>query len=73
MAIKAAALGTIGTVVANITLFSVLVYELVGPSFTKWALTKSGDIVPEGAKSARGTIHDNPLPEKPKKTVKSKT
>lgn len=67
MAIKAAALGTIGTVVANITLFSVLIYELVGPSFTKWALTKSGDIVPEGAKSARGTIHDNPLPAKPKK------
>lgn len=67
MAIKAAALGTIGTVVANITLFSVLIYELVGPSFTKWALTKSGDIKPEGVKSARGTLHNTPLPEKPKK------
>lgn len=67
MAIKAAALGTIGNVVSNITLFSVLIYELVGPSFTKWALTKAGDIEPEGAKSSRGSVHNEQLPEKPKK------
>ena len=36
--------GTEGTLVRNIVLFSVLVYELVGPSLTKWALTKAGDI-----------------------------
>ena len=53
MAIKAETLGSIGTVVANITLFSVLIYELVGPFLTKIALTKAGEIKPEGAVSAR--------------------
>jgi len=58
MAIKAGHLGgEIGTVIANITLFSVLIYELVGPMLTKIALTKAGDIKPEGAKSSRGAIH----------------
>ena len=33
-----------GTLIRNIVLFSVLIYELVGPSLTKWALTKAGDI-----------------------------
>ena len=28
-------------------LFSVLVYELVGPPMTKWALTKAGNIAPK--------------------------
>jgi len=32
--------------IKNITLFSVLIYELFGPMLTKWALTKSGDIQP---------------------------
>jgi len=36
--------GPEGTLIRNIVLFSVLVYELVGPSLTKWALTKAGDI-----------------------------
>ena len=36
--------GSDGTLVRNIVLFSVLVYELVGPSLTKWALTRAGDI-----------------------------
>ena len=36
--------GDTGTVVKSITLFSVLVYELVGPYLTKVALTKAGDI-----------------------------
>ncbi len=36
-----------GVVIRNITLFAVLVYELVGPLLTKIALTKSGDIVPK--------------------------
>ena len=53
MAIKAEELGDIGTIVANITLFSVLIYELVGPYLTKIALTKAGEIKPEGAVSAR--------------------
>ena len=43
----------IATIVVSITLFSVLVYELVGPALTKMALLKAGDINPEGKKSAR--------------------
>lgn len=53
MAIKSAALGPMGSMVANITLFSVLVYELVGPFLTKVALTKAGEIKPEEKVSAR--------------------
>ena len=34
----------IGSTVRFIVLFAVLVYEIVGPVLTKWALTKSGDI-----------------------------
>ena len=47
MCVTAAKLGTSdGVLIKNIILFSVLVYELVGPLLTKWALTKSGDIQP---------------------------
>ncbi len=53
MAMKAEALGEAGHVVANITLFSVLIYELVGPYLTKQALLKAGEIRPEGKTSAR--------------------
>ncbi len=53
MAIKAMALGETGTIVANITLFSVLIYELVGPFLTKEALIKAGEVDPEGKTSAR--------------------
>ncbi|MBQ7045973.1 MAG: cation:proton antiporter [Clostridia bacterium] len=53
MAIKAEALGEIGIIVRNITLFSVLIYELVGPFLTKISLQKAGEITPEGRKSAR--------------------
>ena len=45
--------GSIGLWISNITLFAVLIYELVGPLLTKIALTKAGDIDPEGATSAR--------------------
>ena len=54
MAMKAEQLGEVGSVVANITLFSVLIYELVGPYLTKVALQKAGEIRPEGKVSARG-------------------
>lgn len=53
MAIKAGALGAEGEIIGNITLFAVLIYELVGPLLTKNALLKAGDIKPEGATSAR--------------------
>ena len=47
------ALGATGAMIANITLFSVLIYELVGPLLTKIALTKAGEIIPDGKTSAR--------------------
>ena len=53
MAIKAIELGPDGAIVRNITLFAVLIYEIVGPFLTKIALTKAGDIQEEGRKSAR--------------------
>ncbi len=40
-------------IVVSITLFAVLIYEIVGPALTKMALTKAGDIQPEGRISAR--------------------
>lgn len=48
----AAGLGQEGAVIRDIILFSVLIYELVGPMLTKWALTKSGDIRPKPDLSA---------------------
>ena len=42
-----------GDLVLNITLFAVLVYELVGPYLTKKALEAAGEIRPEGKTSAR--------------------
>ena len=57
MAMKASTFGTVGILVSNITLFSVLIYELVGPFLTKIALTKAGEIDPEGKVSARGKAH----------------
>ena len=53
MAIKAEQLGEIGAIVTNITLFSVLIYELVGPFLTKISLEKAGEIKLEGKVSAR--------------------
>ena len=40
------ALGEQGNLIRNITLFAVLIYELVGPLLTKMALTAAGDIKP---------------------------
>ena len=52
MALTAASLSD-GAVVRNVVLFSVLVYELVGPTLTKVSLTAAGEIAPEGRTSAR--------------------
>ncbi len=43
-----------GVLVRNIVLFSVLIYELVGPMLTKLSLQAAGEIKPEGKKSSRG-------------------
>lgn len=51
----AAEFGAEGAIMRNIVLFSVLIYELVGPMLTKLALTEAGEIT-EGATSARGVV-----------------
>lgn len=43
----AAEFGAAGALIRNIVLFSVLIYELVGPLLTKMALTAAGDIRPK--------------------------
>ena len=54
MASQALAFGSsTGKLVQSITLFAVLIYEIVGPFLTKIALTKAGDIKPEGRVSRR--------------------
>lgn len=54
MAIKTAAeLGADGNIVHNITLFAVLIYEIVGPFLTKQCLLKAKEIDPEGRVSQR--------------------
>ena len=54
-AIVSNALGKDGVLIRNITLFGVLVYELFGPSLTKIALTKAGEIkeIPKSVKNRR--------------------
>ena len=47
MCVTASALPGDGALIRNIVLFAVLIYELVGPMMTKWALTRAGDIRPQ--------------------------
>lgn len=55
MCTTAMQLGEQGALIRNITLFAVLIYELVGPLMTKDALMKSGEIqpMPEEVKNRR--------------------
>ena len=46
MCLTAMELGEEGTLIRNIILFSVLVYEIAGPVMTRMALTAAGDIKP---------------------------
>ena len=52
MALTAASLPD-GTLVRNVVLFAVLIYELVGPALTKRSLLAVGEIKPEGRTSSR--------------------
>lgn len=71
MCITAAAkFGAEGAMIRNIVLFSVLVYELVGPSMTKWALKKTGDIQPKSAEVINRRAMKLQEAEVKKKTVK---
>ena len=48
MCVTAASLGNNdGTIIRNIILFSVLIYELIGPMLTKKSLMAAGDIQPK--------------------------
>ena len=47
MCVTASQLPGDGSLIRNIVLFAVLIYELVGPSMTRWALTRAGDIRPQ--------------------------
>ena len=62
MARSAEEFGEIGIMVSTITLFAVLIYEIVGPALTKMALLKAGDINPEARRSARHAHVEN-MPE----------
>ena len=59
MALTATALSD-GALVRNVVLFSVLIYELVGPALTKRSLTLAGEINPEEKTSARVTNTPKP-------------
>ena len=51
----AADFGAEGAIIRNIVLFSVLIYELVGPILTKMALSAAGEIT-EKTKTSRGAM-----------------
>ncbi len=54
MSVTAMQLGVYeGALIRNIILFSVLIYELVGPMLTKMALTRAGEIIPHERKSSK--------------------
>ncbi len=53
--------GAEGSIIRNVTLFGVLVYELAGPFMTKEALTKAGEIVVKPAhKESRDRFKTSP-------------
>ncbi len=71
MCVTAADLPGDGDLIRNIVLFSVLINQLVGPSLTKWALTKAGDIRPQSDE----TLHrrERKLDEAQKKGAQPRT
>ena len=56
----AADFGAEGAIMRNIVLFSVLIYELVGPILTKMALSAAGEITPKTI-SNRGVMPEMPV------------
>ena len=47
----------VASVVRFVILFAVLVYEIVGPVMTKWALTKAGDITEKPTDSSKRRVN----------------
>lgn len=68
MSLEVSVLGADGALIRNIVLFSVMILELIGPALTKTALTKAGDICPEGRTSARGVVPSEHRKELPKQS-----
>ena len=68
MCITARQLGSQGDLIRNIILFSVLIYEMVGPMLTKMALIKAGDIkaIPDEVNNRRQRKLEESLTEKNK-------
>ena len=58
MSVTALELGGDGTLIRNIVLFGVMIFELVGPAMTKMALTAAGDITPK-ADAVKNTADDD--------------
>ena len=59
MALKAKDAIAGGTLISNITLFAVLIYEIVGPMLTKICLLRAGEIQPEEKTSQRHEANKN--------------
>lgn len=70
MASQVGALGEIGATIRSIVLFGVLIYELVGPTLTKMALTAAGDIKP---KEDEETVEGRELPPRTPSAKSTKT
>ena len=58
MSVTALELGGDGTLIRNIVLFGVMIFELIGPAMTKMALTAAGDITPK-ADAVKNTADDD--------------
>ena len=52
----AGSLGETGSLIRNIVLFGVMIYEIIGPSLTRMALTAAGEIKPKESQNAAGKI-----------------
>ena len=69
MAMKAQDFAAGGTLVSNITLFAVLIYELIGPVLTKISLQKAGEIKPEEKTTQRHEQNKNAKAERHAKRI----
>ncbi len=52
----AVTLAHVGANIVTITMCAVLIYELIGPILTKWALSRAGEIAPENLHSRRNKL-----------------
>ncbi len=62
MCVSAQVLGADGELIRNIILFSVLIYELVGPLATKESLKAAGAITEKPGKSSSAASASSPRP-----------